>query len=114
MSSLSPGSEWTPVQIGNWIANSEIVRETSALTEGELVAISSKFVDANVNGIVFPLVAHDADVLKRDVNLTVGEAVLFVHTMEKLSAHGEEITLSAIGGSQDNFVEDSIQTAIQP
>ena len=65
-----------------------------------------------MNGIVFPLVAYDADALKRDVNLTVGEAVLFVHTMEKLSAQGGDFTRSAIGGSQD-MPEEEIQTAIQ-
>lgn len=62
-----------------------MVRDAAALTEGELLAIASKFIEANVNGTVFPLVAYDADALKRDVKLTVGEAVLFVHAMEKLS-----------------------------
>jgi hypothetical protein len=85
MSSLSPGSEWTSEQVGKWIGNSDLVRDAAALTEGELLAIASKFIEANVNGTVFPLVAYDADALKRDVKLTVGEAVLFVHAMEKLS-----------------------------
>jgi hypothetical protein len=66
------------------------------LTEGELLAIASKFVEAHVNGIVFPLVAYDTDALKRDVGLTVGEAVLFVHTMEKLSALVEGFTQAIV------------------
>ena len=40
------------------------------------------------------------------------KAHVFVHTMEKLSAPGDKITLSAIGGSFDKPAEDSIQTAI--
>jgi hypothetical protein len=97
----APHSEWTSEHVGHWIGKSELVRETSALTEGELLAIASKFVEAHVNGIVFPLVAYDTDALKRDVGLTVGEAVLFVHTMEKLSALVEGCTQSNSGDSQD-------------
>lgn len=90
MSSLSPDSTWTSEQVGQWIGNSELVRDSSALTEGELLGIASKFVEADVDGIVFPMVAYDADALKRDVNLRVGEAFLFVHTMQKLSAPPDE------------------------
>lgn len=84
---MRPGSEWTSEQVGKLIGNSDLVRDAAALTEGELLAIASKFVEANVNGTaVFPLVAYDANALKRDVKLTVGEAVLFLHAMKKLSS----------------------------
>lgn len=83
---MRPGSERTSEQVGKLIGNSDLVRDAAALTEGELLAIASKFVEANVNGTVFPLVAYDANALKRDVKLTVGEAVLFLHAMKKLSS----------------------------
>ena len=91
-----PDSSWTSEDIGVWIENSEALKEVSSLTQGELGGISDKFVKAGVNGVVFPLVAYDTTALKQDVGLTVGEAVLFAHTMEKMRSPGytEEPTTS--------------------
>ena len=77
-----PVEDWSAEEVAKWIG-SERVRENASLTEGELEGIAAKFEEAKIKGEVFNQIAYDEDKLLK-VGLSVGEAVLFVHSMNKL------------------------------
>merc|ERR1712194_318384 len=80
-----PSEDWSAEDVANWIDGSELLQENASLTEGELAAIASKFLEAKVKGAVFPGIAYDEDRLMK-VGLTIGEAALFVHTMNSMES----------------------------
>jgi len=77
-----PVEDWSAEEVAKWIG-SERVRENASLTKGELEGIAAKFEAAKIKGEVFNQIAYDEDKLLK-VGLSVGEAVLFVHSMNKL------------------------------
>ena len=79
-----PAEDWSEEDVATWIGGSELLRRDGGLTEGELEAVASKFLEAKIKDAVFAEVAYDEEKLMK-VGLTMGEAALFLQTMNKMN-----------------------------
>ena len=98
-----PSEDWSAEDVANWIDGSELLQENSSLTEGELAAIASKFLEAKVKGAVFPGIAYDEERLMK-VGLTIGEAALFVHTMNSMESDASVVQRASVTPSEKKCV----------
>merc|ERR1711957_1148300 len=90
-----PAEDWSAEDVATWIGGSELLRGKASLTEGELEAVASKFLEAKIKGAVFPRIAYHEEKLMK-VGLPMGEAVLFVLTMNRMKSDSSMIERASV------------------